>query len=383
MPQIETDYASTSSACQWFVPLSQLRQPGGAELTALSTHGVDETSSTPMDDDAWVQRIEPGSPCTLSLESFCINEALDRRSGNDLLARSWTVYGNAPPVEMIHCFERNVIEGKAIDNLAIEHMFALEAFDPEQSLDIHLQILEVDGHESLADELHHVAQALGGVFPTLLPFTSVAIPLYQQLKSMFAKQQRTVTAFIGSLRLSGPVTEMEQPREDSPQNGHRFLKAGAYVLFRDAVNGKHYRLQDLKLVPADDGPPPPPSYVVIKVVPQLVQSYNPDDVLVNQQLAAALLNPTHADELREPEVIQHLKQKVQSLPYLHQAAQKALLLDDLREYRRLRQLQKSEPHPDESPRDRLLRMERLQALKHRLAQDAFLPAIARLTKTLS
>lgn len=383
MPQTETDYPPSSFICQWFVPLSQLRQPGGAALTPLRGLGADGRSSHSGDDGTFEQWIEPGSPCTLSLESFCINEALDRRSGNDLLARSWTVYGNAPPVEMIHCFERNVVEGKVIDNLAIEHMFALESFDPEQALDIHVQILEVDGHESLADELNHVAQALGGVFPTLLPFTSVAIPLYRQLKSMFAKQQRTVEAFTGSCKLSGPMDNTVQSEQASIQAGHRFLQAGAYVLVQEPVDGGQYRLQDLKLIPADDRTAPPPSYVVIKVVPQLVQSYNPDDVLVNQQLAAALLNPTHADELREPEIIQRLKEKVQSLPYLQKAAQKALLLDDLREYRRLRQLQKDEPHPGESPRDRLLRMERLQALKHRLAQDAFLPAIAHLKKTLS
>ena len=380
---------------QWFVPLSQLRQVGGAELMpwesvhSSSIPGGGHDNVQAPSPDLW---IEPGSPVTLSLESFCINEALDRRSGNDLLVRSWTIYGDAPPVEMIHCFERNATVGKVIDNLAIEHMFAVEAFNPSPALTVYLQILEVDGHDSLEDELLNVAQALGRVFPTLLPFTTVSIPLYKQLKSMFAKQERTVEAFAGRFQLSGWVehgaTDPARPEASGIQAGASGLRAGAYVMCREPVEGQAYRLQDLKLVPAQEDGPNPPSYAVIKVVPQLVQSYNPADLLVNQKLAAALLNPTHADELQEPAIIQSLKQKVKALPYLQAAAQKAMLLDDLQEYRDLMQLQKAETntlgghppgtHDPEFQRDRLLRLERIRLLKTRLAQNAFLPAIAHL-----
>lgn len=354
------------SSQHWFVPLAQLRQSGGAELIPWDDPVNAQSDLSSGQEQGHETYVEPGSPFTLSLESFCINETLDRRSGNDLLVRSWTMYGNAPPVEMVHCFERNAKVGQVIDNLAIEHMFALEAFDPSLSLSVYVQILEVDGHHSLEDDLLNVAQSLGGVFPTLLPFTTVSIPLYKRLRSMFAKHDRTVDAFTGTVQWSG----VQDDGAASPMG----LRAGAYVICLEPIVGTTYRLQGLTLIPTQENSPASPSYVVIKVVPQLVQSYNPEDLRVNQNLAAALLNPTHGSELKAPEFIHTLNQNVQAFSHLQAAAQKAMLLDDLVEYRTLRQLQKTEPH-NESQRDRLLRMERLQILKARLAQDALLPAL--------
>ena len=328
--------------------------------------------------DAWV---ESGSPFTISLESFCISEALDRRSGNDLLVRSWTLYSDDPPVEMVHCFKRNAEVGQVIDNLATEHIFAVEYFQGHQPLSLHLQILEVDGHDSIEQEILTVAHLLGGVFPVLLPFTSATMPLYKSLKSIFSKRDRTAEAFASTIQLvDSTLFQIQSETNDVSATVEIPFRCGAYIFFDHDVDGTAYRLQDFRLIPTTATTSPPPSYIVIKVVPQLVQSYNPENLLANQRLAAALLNPSHMDELDLPEAVKALKQRLESLPYLRQAVHKAQLLDDLDEYRRLRRLQETEPHPHESQRDRLIRAERIQTLKTQLIQDTMLPAIAHLLK---
>jgi len=360
-----------SPACQWFVPLSQLRQPGGAELLPVPQVGDREPHDTDItagpSNTVSSAPIEAGSPFTVSLESFCIGEEWDRRSGNDLLARSWTLYGNQPPMEMVHCFKRNVALSEVVENLAIEHMFAAARFDPAQTLSLHLQILEVDGQNTIESDILTVARALGGVFPALLPFTGVAIPLYKRLKTIF-DQKRTEEAFASTIHFASPdvAQESSDSSADSAPNPIAF-HSGAYVLCRHPIDREVYRLQDFRLVPVAQESSPP-SYAVLKVVPQQVRSHNPDDLLVNQQLAAALVNPTHSHELEVPESIQTIRQHISSLDHLQQAVWKAALLHDLQAYQRLRQLQATDAEHDDSgrdgpERDRLVRAERIQQLK--------------------
>ena len=83
----------------WFVSLEHLLDDEGAPLRPIHASTVDT--------DRLIQDYEA---LTISLESFCISKQLDRRvDGNDLLVRTWTTYGDEPPIEIVHFFEKNVV----------------------------------------------------------------------------------------------------------------------------------------------------------------------------------------------------------------------------------------------------------------------------------
>lgn len=341
----------------WFVPLRDLLKATGATLQPAD--------SMQIHDSQWV---ESGSPFTISLESFCVAESFDSSSHNDLLVRSWTQYGDDPPVEIVHCFEREIEPGKAVENLAIEHMFATQHYDDEKTLTLYIQILEVDGDRHLGDEIITVAHLLGAVFPTILPLTSAASGLYKSLKHLFSKKEKTVSVFEGSLQL---YSNRSSAREFGPVP----FRCGAYVLFNHDVEGSRYRLRDLKV----DSPDLPQTYGVIKIIPKVVNSYNSEDLLVNQRLATGLLTTDPDDEFAVPLPIQKLRRHMESLSYIRGEIQKAKLLDELNEYRTLRRLQTLTPDASDSPKDRLERAERLQAIKSHLARD---PAFQKLAASL-
>ncbi|MEB3211638.1 MAG: hypothetical protein VKL39_09785, partial [Leptolyngbyaceae bacterium] len=102
----------------WFVSLENLLEDRGAPLRPAHSPRL-ETD----------QLIQDYQEFTISLESFCVSEQLDKKvDGNDLLVRTWTTYGQEPPIEIVHFFEKNVPLGAVKDNLAVEHMFASESY---------------------------------------------------------------------------------------------------------------------------------------------------------------------------------------------------------------------------------------------------------------
>ncbi len=311
----------TLTSKTWFVSLEHLLQDNGAPLRPANA----KILSTD-------QCIVPYSPFTVSLESFCIVRQLDRKtSGNDLLVRSWTTYGHDPPVEIAHFFQKNVKLGEPKDNLAVEHMFTSKSYG-NQSIDLDVQILEVDGHSSIAQDLKAVAHVLGAVFPPILPFTSLASTLHSNLKHLFENPHDV--AFSGSCKLYDEAV--------SRRSTHLIpLRCGAYVLFNQEVEGDRYKLRELKLEPVDtNAVSVSDDYVVIKIIPKIVNSLNSEDLLANQALAASLLK-NHEQAFERPTTIQAKQAALAtSFSLLKNTAKKSQFVDYLLEYKRLKRLRK-------------------------------------------
>lgn len=301
----------------WFVSLEHLLQDDGVPLRPA------DSDILPTD-----YCLDAHSPFTISLESLCVFQQLDRkRNGNDLLVRSWTTYGDDPPLEIVHFFEKNMQLGVPKDNLAVEHMFSSKSYG-HQSIELDIEILEVDGHSSIAEDLKAVARLLGAVFPAILPFSSLASTLYSNLKNLFRNPHDV--AFSRSFKLYSSVLS-SQLKQLVP------LRCGAYIVFNHDVEGDRYKLRELKLEPHDSTlASVTDDYVVIKIIPQTVNSISSEDLLANQHLAISLLKKdTPIFEL--PPSIQ-AKQRIlrKSFGHLKSTAKHAQMIDYLIEYKKLK-----------------------------------------------
>jgi hypothetical protein len=347
---------STLTSKTWFVSLENLLQDNGAPLRPAHSEILDTD-----------QCIAPYSPLTISLESFCIFKQLDRKiNGNDLLVRSWTTYGQEPPVEIVHFFEKNMDLGIPKDNLAVEHMFTSKSYG-NQSIELDVQILEVDGHSSIAQDIKAVAHLLGAVFPAILPFTSLASTLYSNLKHVFANPHDV--AFSRSFKLYDEALG-KQSKHLVP------LRCGAYILFDQDVEGDRYKLQELKLEPIDDRVSSVShDYIVIKIIPQIVNSLNSEVLLANQTLATSLLKNQGSTFELPPSIQAKYEAFASSFSLLKSTARHAQLVDYLLEYKklkRLRSLREANALIDAiPPRETLNQDERLMYLTQHI-RDVFL-----------
>ncbi|MGJ3244641.1 MAG: hypothetical protein ACFE0I_01000 [Elainellaceae cyanobacterium] len=286
---------------------------------------------------------------------------LDRKTGgNDLLVRSWTMYGSEPPVEIVHFFKKNVGENFIGENLAVEHMFADQSYHNE-TLEIHLQILEVDGHSNIERDIKAVAQFLGAVFPTILPFTSIASGLYASLNDIFKNQHDL--AFSASLELHSEATYQ-------PNHGYIPLRCGAYIFFENDVDGSMYKLRDLKVEPiVINQSSTALDYMVIKIIPRFINSLNSEDLLANQRLAASLFQENVQREFVMPDaILKKVEHKVASFKLLQDIIRKAKYLEDLAEYYKLRKLQQTESDSI-SIKKHLDQEERLQSIAAELKRN--------------
>ncbi|MEL6222440.1 MAG: hypothetical protein AAFR31_07345 [Cyanobacteria bacterium J06627_8] len=335
----------------WFVSLEHLLDDEGAPLRPIHASTVDT--------DRPIQDYEA---LTISLESFCISKQLDRRvDGNDLLVRTWTTYGDEPPIEIVHFFEKNVALGEARDNLAVEHMFAVESYSG-QPIELDFQVLEVDGHNDVAEELQAAAHLFGAVFPTLLPFSSFTSTLYTHLKSIFKNPHDL--AFSSTLRLGGLTGTLED-QTTAP------LKCGAYILCDQDIDADQYVLRELKLEAIASDKAFVPSYIVIKIVPQVIHSVNSEDLLVNQRLAASLLK-NDGDRFELPDnILTKQNRFAHSFNLLEAMSKNAYLIKRIVQYKQLKSRHQASILESISPRDRLNDLEKLLVLSNEI-RDFFI-----------
>ncbi|NET39081.1 MAG: hypothetical protein F6K19_45090 [Cyanothece sp. SIO1E1] len=302
MPIVKSKY--------WFVSLEHLQDPRGAVLRPAGSK-AEETD----------QVIGSGNPLTISLESFFIKESFDRRSGNDLLVRSWTKYGNEPKIEVIHFFKKNVPDRFVGENLGVEHMFAVPDHDERNRVFIELSITEIDqrvnADPGLGNDIRSLASSFGAVFPSVLPFVSTAGRLVSGLKLIFSGNAENRTVFNSALDLYAAGT------------GETPLRAGAYIFFNEEIEGAIYKLRDLKLTPATNQQNVPEyDYVVVKMVARLIRSGTGEELLVNQQLQAVL---SEMDENEKNDA----QQQNRRLEFLQDTVRSARQLKDLDYYYRL------------------------------------------------
>ena len=309
------------SVRNWFVPLEEL----------LKVEGADLRPSSDLETGQW---IEKGSPFTVSLESFCIASRHDRNSGNDLLVRSWSIYGDDPPSKIMHFFKKQLKPGYIGENLAIEYMFASESHH-NQPLDVEVQIIEVDGDDSIAGEMKLVAGLFGAVFPAILPFTGLASGLVRSLQGMKEHDK----AFEASIRFCSRDTY--QKDADSPELNEAKIpfRCGAHIFFEKDVDRDKYRLRELKLEAKDDSIEREDydNYVVLKVIPKVINMLSQEDLLANQRLAKGLFRAEDEQSRYLPERIRQFRGG-NPLNRVKNDLKKAEILDRISEYIGLQEL---------------------------------------------
>lgn len=292
-----------NAATAWYVPLVELDKPEGARLQ--------RTEGKPASTDTLVQE---GGSFTITLETFCINGHHDERSDNDLLVRSRIKYGSAPLTEAINFFGADIPAGQVQENLLSEYIFSQENYDGRDRVYLEIDITEVDrnlaGDSSLLSGLQTIKADFGAIFPTLLPFAAVAVNTLSKLTKLTARRDDNKIVFKNSLDFSLVGAE-----------GEARLRCGAYILFNSPVEAVQYRLRGLKIeyfTPSEQGNPVKDDYVVIKVVPVLLNTGHDEDLLENQQLAVVLSHANQkqagmADRLSQRKFLQSFIQDAQKM----------------------------------------------------------------------
>mgnify|MGYP001793932058 FL=1 len=255
----------------WFVSLNEIQNEQGAKLRPARSKVLEKD-----------RLIKEGEAFTISLESFYVKGNYDQdSSGNYLLVRSWMKYGNEPTAERVHFFQKDVPDEFIGENLPAEHILSKQDHSENNRLFISLDITEIDrglkASSSINNTISTISGTFGAVFTSILPFAGVASDLVDLLDKL--RNRKNISVFNSSLDLYAQ-DNFEYP-----------LRYGAYVFFKEEVQGIMYRLLDLKLKPVSEQlwrQKPLHDYVVIKVVPGIIHSGDSSELLSNQQIASVL-----------------------------------------------------------------------------------------------
>ena len=255
----------------WFVPLDELDAAAGASLRLAEVAPV-ATDPVAKDGDSFL----------VTLETLLIVKAYDSRSDNDLLVRSRLKYGNDPIVEAINFFENDVPAGVVRNNLLCEYIYSQETYSKLDRVHLEVEVMELPGDISLNKDigrgLNVIKDTFGMVLSSFLPFGGVAFDVMEKVNTV-RKERRRI--FLSTLDLYGDGGE-----------GEARLRYGAYVFFREPVDGSKFKLQKLQLKhrsSEESNKPFPYDYIVVKIVPAPIRvGSNEEITLKNQKLATVL-----------------------------------------------------------------------------------------------
>ncbi len=306
----------------WFVPRKELFVP--REYKDYSGTALRHANS--RIDPSCDQIVKNGESFTLLLKSFYVVESYDK-GGNDILVQSLTKYGSDPQIEGAHFFRKDLPSPYFCHHdLIANHIFSHESHVDANRVWIKLQILEIDGKkvdqfaQVVDTELRDTVQMVGAIFPGTLPFVANisddAFTLFSKLKKLASNKDHTV---------------FEQALDFySINSGETLFRYGVYVLFQQPIEGDRYCLKEFQIEPRIDKNSTPlhgeslPDYVVIEVVPGVVNSFAQDEIIANQNLAAGLL--PFDESFADP------GEKDEHFHYLKRLMKKAQTFDDIYEY---------------------------------------------------
>lgn len=330
----------------WYVPLRVLQGEGKQTLSNLQPA---DTQLSDIDTP-----IEPGGAFTVLLKSFYVYDSYEGdETGNDLLLQSKICYQNEPEIEVVNFFGTDITPGTFQGNLEFQHMFYQQDVMAGDVIALSLELTEVDrgiGRDSrLIESYRAVHQNFGAVFAKVIPFAGKAVTVVKLLLNLQDAMAQNKQLLQVSLRL----------RSQSPEAGEVPLRCGVYVFFTKPVQGIQYTLdanfqlqrtaKDQSAVPIRD------DYVVLSIMPGLVETdVSAESLLHNQQLAT-VLNYINREE-------EDTERRQAYLGYVQDLVKDAMTLKALKLYHQLKGDQLAEKTLSEA------QQQRLSALKGQLAQ---------------
>ncbi len=313
----------------WFVPRKSLIIPKQDD-SYLGTPLRRADSALQPDTD---QMVTEGDIFTVLLKSFYVVQDRDK-GDNDIFVQSRTRYGTMPQVEVSHFFKKNIpVPYFCHDELIAEHLFSSENHAEENRVWIRVQIIEIDGKkvdqmtQFVDAELHETIRTFGAVFPGTLPFVSTTTDVANIATDLFGKLRKIVSnqhdmIFDVALDLCA-INSGETP-----------FRYGVYIFFQKEIDGTQYKLHQFKVessstVALEDQETSLPDYIVIEVIPGILNTFNQEDIILHQNLAAGLLPfDDHLADWGERDKRFH---------YLQKLMKKAQVVAELREYYALAQ----------------------------------------------
>ncbi|MEL6222441.1 MAG: hypothetical protein AAFR31_07350 [Cyanobacteria bacterium J06627_8] len=265
--------------------------------------------------------VRDGDAFTVLLKSFYVTQDKDK-GDNDILVRSWARYGSDPHTEVAHFFKEDIpVPYFSAHDVQAEHIVSADTYLSGNRVWIRLQISEVDGkrvHQIssfVEQNLATAVSALGAIFPNTLPFigniSTHALDLLSDLKHLISNKSDVI--------LDEALDFLSVNTGETP------LRYGAYIFFQRAVDGGNYLLNSFQVHSNSTAESEPiPDYVVIEIIPGVINPSSRTTIALNQSLAKGLLP---VDDTQAAQI-----EKDERLRYLQKLMKQAKMADDLKEY---------------------------------------------------
>lgn len=229
----------------------------------------------------YAKQIVAAQPFTVSLQSVVVADDLDGwpRGDNDLLLTTRVSLGEAPKVQRVHYYGKEIKPKTVLKDFYAPTMFVTADYSGTDRLWLELKILEIDTdtgeRKALTNAFSKLATTAGAVFPVAMPYAALASGVVKTVEKLISALEKNVAA------IECPVTLYSPDRPDAG----RPLQTGRFAIFAHEVDGSQYQWEQGDTLTRVDGKGVDESYAIFIV--EAVKVVSPQWVL-SQKVATLL-----------------------------------------------------------------------------------------------
>lgn len=252
----------------------------------------------------YAKQLVAAQPFTVSLKTVMVADDLDGwpRGDNDLLLTTSSSLGEAPRVQRVHYFDREIKPKTVLKNFYAETMFVCEDYSGTDRLWLELKVIEVDTdmgeRKALIGAFNKLAATAGAVFPAVMPYAGLASGLATAVEKLISAIEKNVSALECPIALYPP---------DRPDAGMP-LQTGTYVVFSQEVDGTQYQFEPGLTLKRVDGKEIGVAYAIFTI--EAVKSVSPNWV-ISQKVATLLTQIQQGNDNSAAETIDFLRDTLQ------------------------------------------------------------------------
>lgn len=229
----------------------------------------------------YAKQLVAAQPFTVSLKTVMVADDLDGwpRGDNDLLLTTSSSLGEAPKVQRVHFYAKEIKAKTVLKNFFAETMFVCEDYSATDRLWLELKVLEIDTdtgeRKSLTNAFSKLAAVAGSVFPVAMPYAALASGVATAIEKLTSAMEKNVSAIECPIALYPP---------DRPDAGMP-LQTGTFVVFSQEVDGTEYQFEPGFTLKRVDGKEIDVAYAIFTI--EAVKSVSPKWV-ISQKVATLL-----------------------------------------------------------------------------------------------
>jgi hypothetical protein len=229
----------------------------------------------------YAKQIVAAQPFTVSLQSVMVADDLDGwpRGNNDLLLTTRASLGEAPKVQRVHYYAKEIKPKTVLKDFYAPGMFVSADYSGTERLWLELKILEIDTdtgeRKALTNAFAKMAVTAGAVFPVAMPYAALASGVVTTVEKLVSALEKNVAA------IECPVTLYPPDRPDAG----RPLQTGRFAVFATEIDGSKYQWEQGDTLTRTSKEAADLSYAIFMV--EAVKAVSPQWVL-SQKVATLL-----------------------------------------------------------------------------------------------